>query len=86
MHPWQANSRAPGDVSPYASHMTVIVNAQDRELPERASVADLVRALGLEKAACAVEVNKHLIPKAKHPDHTLNSGDRIEVVTLVGGG
>lgn len=66
--------------------MTVIVNAQERELPENASVADLVRELGLEKAACAVEVNKRLVPKAKHPEHALKPGDAVEVVTLVGGG
>lgn len=66
--------------------MTLTVNGEPRSLPDGASVADLVRELGLEKAACAVEVNKRLVPKAEHPARALGEGDRIEVVTLVGGG
>lgn len=66
--------------------MTVIVNGEPHELPERATVADLLLDLNLGGAACAVEINKSLVPKARHPDHPIREGDRIEVVTLVGGG
>lgn len=66
--------------------MTVVVNDEARALPEGSSVADLVRKLGLERAACAVEVNRRLVPKAEHPLSGLKDGDRVEVVTLVGGG
>ena len=66
--------------------MTIVVNGERKELPDGASVADLVRVLGLEKAACAVEVNRRLVPKARHPEQGLAEGDAVEVVTLVGGG
>ena len=66
--------------------MTLIVNGEPRNLPDGASVADLVRQLGLEKTACAVEVNRRLVPKADHGNRSLGNGDTIEVVTLVGGG
>jgi thiamine biosynthesis protein ThiS len=66
--------------------MTLVVNGEPRTLPDGSSVADLVRNLGLEKEACAVEVNKRLVPKARHAGEPLNDGDAIEVVTLVGGG
>lgn len=66
--------------------MTLMVNGEPRTLPPNASVADLVRELHLEKSACAVEVNKRLIPKAGHGECCLCEGDSIEVVTLVGGG
>lgn len=66
--------------------MHVLVNSEPRSLPENATIADLIRELGLEKAACAVEVNKKLVPKAKHADTRLADQDSIEVVTLVGGG
>ena len=66
--------------------MTLIVNGEPRSLPDGASVADLVRQIGLEHSACAVEVNKRLVPKADHPNRPLGDGDSIEVVTLVGGG
>ena len=66
--------------------MTLVVNGQSKELPSGTSVADLVREMGLEKAACAVEVNKRLVPKAMHAGKALAEGDAVEVVTLVGGG
>jgi sulfur carrier protein len=66
--------------------MTIVVNGLNRDVPAGATVADLVRILGLEKAACAVEVNKSLVPKSKHPQQGLSDGDVVEVVTLVGGG
>ena len=66
--------------------MTLVVNGEPRLLSEGASVADLVRELGLEKSACAVEVNKRLVPKHDHPLRPLGEGDSVEVVTLVGGG
>ena len=66
--------------------MTVLVNGEPRTLPDHAPVAALLRDLKLDKSACAVEVNKKLVPKSRHPEHTLVEGDRVEVVTLVGGG
>ena len=50
------------------------------------SVADLVRLLGLEGQACAVEVNKLLVPRRRHAEQGLKTGDVVELVTLVGGG
>ena len=73
-------------IHPYSVAMTLVVNGEPRSIPAGASVADLVRELGLEKAACAVEVNKRLVPKADHPRRPLGDGDTVEVVTLVGGG
>lgn len=66
--------------------MSIVVNGEAKTLPAQATVADLVRILGLEKAACAVEVNRRLVPKSKHPQQALSDGDVVEVVTLVGGG
>ncbi len=66
--------------------MTVVVNGEKRTVADGACVADLVRELGLEKAACAVEVNRRLVPKGSHPVQALKEGDAVEVVTLVGGG
>jgi sulfur carrier protein len=66
--------------------MKITVNGEPREVPENATAEDLVRILGLEKAACAVEVNTKLVPKKRRPEHRLADGDRVEVVSLVGGG
>ena len=34
----------------------------------------------------AVEVNCQIVPRARHAEHVLADGDRLEIVTLVGGG
>jgi thiamine biosynthesis protein ThiS len=66
--------------------MTIVVNGECRTIAEKATVAALLQELDLANAACAVEVNKALIPKPQHPTRTLADGDQIEIVTLVGGG
>ena len=62
------------------------VNGETREVPVGTTIAGLIEHLELGRTACAVEVNRQLAPKATHEDHTLVSGDSIEIVTLVGGG
>jgi thiamine biosynthesis protein ThiS len=66
--------------------MVVIVNGESRQVPAGTSVRGLVELLGLGRAACAVEVNQGLVRRAQHETTTLREGDRVEVVTLVGGG
>ena len=66
--------------------MTIVVNGEKREIAENARIPDLLRDLSLATAACAVEVNKKLIPKLQHVSQPLANGDQIEIVTLVGGG
>ncbi len=66
--------------------MHVTVNNQTRELPEGATLADLLRACGLDRAPCAAEVNRTLVPRDRHEQTPLREGDAIELVTLVGGG
>ena len=66
--------------------MTIVVNGQPRQVAEGTTVAQLVAALKLDDRALAVEVNLQLVPRAKHVEHRLAEGDRLEIVTLVGGG
>ena len=66
--------------------MQVTVNDETRELPDGATIAELIERLGLSGQACAVEVNKNLVPKRRHADTVLAENDRLEIVTLVGGG
>jgi sulfur carrier protein len=49
-------------------------------------VRELLRTVGRDGVPCAVEVNRELVPHRQHARHALRAGDRIEVVTLVGGG
>lgn len=75
----------PGD-GLYSCRMKVIVNGEARDVRDGLTVADLIRELGLLKAACAAEVNRRLVPKREHESRLLEEGDHIELVTLVGGG
>lgn len=55
-------------------------------LMDGSTVVALLRQLDLADKFVAVEVNRELVPKARHGEHILTEGDRVEIVTLVGGG
>ena len=66
--------------------MRIEVNGQERVLEDPCTVAELLKELDLAGHACAVEVNARVVPKREHDGRVLASGDRVEIVTLVGGG
>ena len=66
--------------------MQVYVNEEPREVETGATVAWLIDQLGLEPRYFAVERNRELVPRREHADCALAEGDRLEIVTLVGGG
>ncbi|MCR4412446.1 MAG: sulfur carrier protein ThiS [Thermoguttaceae bacterium] len=66
--------------------MQIVVNGQARDVPEGTTVADLLADLGLDAHIVAVERNFQVVPRARHATERLAQGDRLEIVTLVGGG
>jgi thiamine biosynthesis protein ThiS len=66
--------------------LTIHVNGDAREVPEGTTVADLVASLGLEPTQVAVERNREIVGRDARATCVLEGGDRLEVVTLVGGG
>lgn len=72
--------------SSYNRPVQITVNGQPQTLADGLSVRQLVESLNLGTQACAVEVNKTLVPRKRHEEHRLEDGDRVEIVTLVGGG
>src|SRR5690606_2240979 len=58
----------------------------ERQKTDAATVEALLESLGLGKQAVAVEVNQPVVRKKDHARTELSEGDRIELVTLVGGG
>ena len=66
--------------------MEIAVNDESRRVAEGTTVAQLLEELGLAAKYVAVEVNLQLVPRQEHPRHRLADGDRLEIVTLVGGG
>jgi sulfur carrier protein len=66
--------------------MTIILNGQPREVDEGTSVVALLDQLSVATPHVAVELNLEVVPRARHAQTMLREGDRLEVVTLVGGG
>ena len=66
--------------------MTLTVNGEARSVADGVTLAQLLRELGLERNPVAVELNRLVVPRDSHGDTRLAEGDRLEIVTLVGGG
>jgi sulfur carrier protein len=66
--------------------MKVLVNGESRELAPGSTVAALLGELGVTQPHVAVELNLEVVPRAQHAETRLKDGDKLEVVTLVGGG
>lgn len=66
--------------------MRIEVNGQGVELAERTSVAQLLAEMAVRADYVAVEVNAELVPRSSRDSVQLAEGDRVEIVTLVGGG
>ena len=66
--------------------VSVFVNGERHQLKAPATVADLCRQLELPPRGVAVELNLQIVPRSRHAEQLLSEGDRLEIVSLVGGG
>ncbi|MGH3936982.1 MAG: sulfur carrier protein ThiS [Pseudonocardiaceae bacterium] len=66
--------------------MTVTVNGQRWELPDNATLADLLERFGAPRSGVAVAVDGAVVPRASWPGTPLHHDARIDVVTAVQGG
>ena len=72
--------------APRPMQIQIEVNGAARSVPQGLTVAELLEALGLRPELVAVERNARLVRRSERATTPLASGDRIELVTLVGGG
>ncbi|HEX5776338.1 MAG TPA: sulfur carrier protein ThiS [Caulobacteraceae bacterium] len=66
--------------------MQISVNGEMRTFEGVADVAGLVAELGLDPRKVAVERNLEIVPRSTYAQTPLADGDRIEIVTFIGGG
>jgi sulfur carrier protein len=66
--------------------MKLVVNGQERVASDRITLAELLAEMDLSPTRVAVEVNLEVVPRGEHQTHVLRDGDRLEIVTFVGGG
>ena len=69
-----------------APGIEIAVNGRAMRVPTGSTLAELLQSLGLERSRVAVEHNLRVVPRAEHEGLRLNHGDRLEIVTFVGGG
>ncbi len=66
--------------------VTITVNGEERDVPADTTVSGLIELMKIEAGRIAVEVNREIVTKSLHATHRLEAGDRVEIVTMVGGG
>jgi len=66
--------------------MRITVNDRQETVDDGTTVAQLLARLDLAPVRVAVEINEELVPRKTFDATALNDGDRIEIVTFVGGG
>jgi sulfur carrier protein len=66
--------------------LAIVVNGDSRTIASGTTVAGLLAELGLAGRPVAVERNREIVPRVRHPETELADGDRLELVTFVGGG
>ncbi len=64
----------------------IILNGQPRDLGPSKTVRALLADLELAETQVAVERNREIVPRALYAETALENGDKLEVVTFVGGG
>jgi len=64
----------------------IIVNGAERELSAGTTVLGLLNELEIKPQGIAVELNLEIVLKGKYGEIVLKSGDKIEIVRMVGGG
>ena len=74
------------DITSSPAEVAVTVNGVARALAAGSSLRDLIEALGFAGRPIAVEVDGDVVPRAALANCTLVGGERIEIVTFVGGG
>lgn len=73
---------APG----FVESVTIVVNGSPRPATAGSSLADLIASLGFAGRPIAVEVDGEVVPRPALGGRRLAGGERIEIVTFVGGG
>lgn len=66
--------------------MHIQVNGESRQVPEEINVTELLRDLQLNVERVAVEINLEILDRRNFDARTLQEGDRIEILSFIGGG
>ncbi len=64
----------------------IILNGKEKEQYSDLSLTELLQREGYDIRKIAVEINGEIISKSVYKETRVKSGDKVEVVSFVGGG
>ncbi len=68
--------------------MKIRVNGEERIIESNKSISlnEIIKLLGYSSSTVVVEVNKLIINSEEWQDRYIKNGDKLEIVSIVGGG
>ena len=66
--------------------MNILLNNKPEKLFDGSTVEKLLEDKNIKNKYFAVEINRKVIPKSTHHTHVIRDGDKIEIITAIGGG
>ena len=69
-----------------SDRITLQVNGESRTCPPQTQLPQLLEQLGLNPRLIAVEYNGEILHRQFLSETQMQEGDKIEIVTIVGGG
>ena len=69
-----------------ATALQVTINGKTREVPDGATILQVLELLNVRRDAIAVEMNREIVPRGRHAEISLHNNDVLEIVSFVGGG
>lgn len=66
--------------------MLIHINGKDTVLEQSISLAEYVAMQGIEASAVVADINGQIIERSTWDNVILNDGDRLELISFVGGG
>ena len=66
--------------------MNILLNNKPEKLFDGLTVKKLLENKNIRNKYYAVEINRKIIPKSDHDTYVIKDGDRIEIITAIGGG
>jgi len=64
----------------------IVVNGEDRTVPEGQTILGLLQELRIDPARVAVELDRVIVKQPHWDTASLDAGARLEIVQFVGGG
>lgn len=66
--------------------MQIILNGEKKDVPDGLTIIGLLKHLKVQPQRVAVELNLDIVKKDKYAVTMIKNGDRLEVVSFMGGG